>query len=123
MLRGVLSLFQREDVSAPAPPATALPAELVLAIESAEVYWRPSRADDAEAGPIVRIVGMGSWVFRDVEDAADRVARAYPDLPRNMCLRAGHLVWAQVGRRNAEARDLRAGARPDRPLTTDYMEP
>jgi len=123
MLTGLFNnLFRHDEPPAPAPPATALPSELVLAIETAEVFWRPSRANDDEAGPIVNVVGVGRWVYNTADEAADRVARAYPELPRNLCLRAAHLIYAQVGRRNAAPRNLRS-RRTDRPLTTDYTEP
>ena len=80
-----------------------LPFELVVAIEAAEVFWRPSRADDDDAMPVVRIVGIGNWVFVDIADTAGRVARAFPDLPLPHCRRAAKLIAAQIGVRNRQA--------------------
>ncbi|MCB1350043.1 MAG: hypothetical protein KDK11_15920 [Maritimibacter sp.] len=120
-LRELLSLFQGDDTPTPAPPPSALPAELVLAIETCEAYWRASRLDDGEALPIVTVAGLGSWVYRTTDDAADRVARTYPDLPRHLCARAARLIEAQIGRRNNAKRLL--GQRRKDPYPTDWMEP
>lgn len=114
-------MFQRDDAPAPAPAPSALPAELVLAIQTSEVYWRASRSDDDEAMPIVTVAGLGSWVYRTTADAADRVARTYPELPHHLCVRAARLVEAQIGRRNT-AKRLRGSRRRD-PYPTDWMEP
>lgn len=98
---------------------SALPADLVVAIDAAEVFWRPSRADDEEAGPIVRVVGLGRWVFSDLSETADRVVRAYPELPSHLCSRAAKLILAQIARRNRES----AGRRPRcwDPLWREYQ--
>lgn len=77
-----------------------LPVELVLAIESAFVYWRASREDDEDAAPIIHIATLGNWSYRDREEAVRRIERNYPELPRKHCIRAAKLIEAQIGRRN-----------------------
>lgn len=94
-----------DDMAARAP--RYLPDELVLSIDTAEVFWRPSRADDEDAAPVVRIVGVGMWCFNGIQDAAERVAKAYPDLPPAHCHRAAKLISAHIGRRNREAFERR----------------
>ncbi len=82
---------------------SALPRELMIAIEGAPVIWRPSRDDDEEAGPIVTVFGVGSWVWDGISDAQARVARSYPELSPRHCERAATLIRAQIGRRNRQA--------------------
>lgn len=77
-----------------------------MAITGAEVYWRPSRADDEDCAPIVGVVGLGNWAFTDLESAAERVERAYPELSRKLCIRAARLISNQIGRRNRGVRQL-----------------
>jgi hypothetical protein len=81
-----------------------LPAELVQAIENASVTFRaggdPEFPGAEVAMPVVKIIGLGSWRFDGINDAADRIQRRYPELSRQACRRAAKLVSRQVGARN-----------------------
>lgn len=73
-----------------------LPQELLLAIEYSHIYWRPSRMHDAEAGPLVRVEGIGTWEFNGVADAQARVSKCYPELCGRLSKRAAKLLSAKV---------------------------
>lgn len=103
MLGRLTSLFGGGSANGGPPAPSSLPRELLLAIETAQILWRPSRADDEEAGPIVMVVGVGRWVWDGVEDAAARVAKSYPELPGAHHTRAAKLIRGQIGRRNRQA--------------------
>lgn len=101
-----------------APLPSTVPHELVVAIEAADVFWRPSRSDDDEAGPVVFVVGLGRWAWTDRADAAERIARVYPELPNRLCVRAAKLIQAQIARRNRQA--LSPGRTRRDPLQRDH---
>ncbi|MBC7147669.1 MAG: hypothetical protein H5U24_20095 [Thioclava marina] len=110
MRRMIAMLFGRaHEPAADTPRAVAaderraLPRELLIAIEGASVFWRPSREDDDTAGPIVVVVGVGRWVWDGVADAQERVARSYPELAPRHCQRAARLIRGQIGLRNRQA--------------------
>ncbi len=122
MLRLLTSLFGGGSAPGWPPAPSSLPHELLLAIETAHVLWRPSRADDEEAGPIVVVVGVGRWVWDGVEDAAARVAKSYPELPAAHHTRAAKLICGQIGRRNRQAFGKRGtrGDPMDRALAREH---
>lgn len=122
MLGLLTSLFGGSSADAGPPAPSSLPQELLLAIETAHVLWRPSRADDEEAGPIVVVVGVGRWVWDGVEDAAARVAKSYPELPSAHHTRAAKLIRGQIGHRNRQAFGKRGprGDHIDRALARDH---
>jgi hypothetical protein len=89
--------------------------ELLLAIETAFIAWRPSRQGDETAGPIVRLATIGSWEWSDRLDAKNRIAAKYPELADTDCVRAAKLLEAQIGKRNLQAyRKVRSVDRRDR---------
>ncbi len=116
------SIFGSGTADGGPPASQSLPHELLLAIDTAHVLWRPSRADDEEAGPIVVVVGVGRWVWDGIEDATARVAKSYPELPGTHHTGAAKLIRAQIGRRNRQAFGKRGprGDHIDRALAADH---
>ncbi|KIC40157.1 hypothetical protein RA27_15105 [Ruegeria sp. ANG-R] len=127
--RSVLSLFtnpgdflasrnsgQRDDRVPKQLLAAVSYNELLIAIDACRVIWRPSRAGDETAGPIVRVPTIGSWTWSTRKDAKARVAAKYPDLDEKACARAAKLIEWQIGKHNL--REFRRGAAEDQ----DYRE-
>lgn len=81
-----------------------LPHELLSAIDCVWIVWRPSQAEEDNPCPIVHVVGVGSWKFDELQDASDRIGRAYPELSPQQCRRAAKLLRAQIGRRRQSPR-------------------
>ncbi|MDO6458050.1 hypothetical protein Q4494_13250 [Celeribacter halophilus] len=98
-----------EALEAATPKSETLPPDLVAAIESALVTWRhfEGNEDKDEASyssAVVRIVGLGGmWRFDGIAEAAERVAKHYPDLTPQACRRAAKMIAAEIGKRNLEA--------------------
>lgn len=90
-MKTVLGIGEHREVS-----ADALPDEIVLAIDTANVIWRPSRQDDEDAAAVVFVAGVGRWAFDGIADAASRVQKAYPDLPERHCQRAARLIASKI---------------------------
>lgn len=89
-MKAALSIGEHREAT-----ADALPDEIVLAIDTANVIWRPSRQDD-DAAAVVFVAGVGRWAFDGIDDAACRVQRANPDLPKRHCQRAARLIASKI---------------------------
>jgi len=81
--------------------------EILIAIDATQVIWRPSRAGDETAGPIVRVPTLGSWTWSTRKDAKARVAAKYPEFDEKTCARAAKLIEWQIGKQNL--REFRRG--------------
>jgi hypothetical protein len=98
-----------EALEAATPKSETLPPDLVAAIESALVTWRhfEGNEDKDEASyssAVVRVTGLGGlWRFDGIAEAAERVAKHYPDLTPQACRRAAKMIAAEIGKRNLEA--------------------
>lgn len=79
---------------------TDIPAELVAAIESAMVTPRGTGGEDDEPRMMIKIVGLGAFYWEGLQPAAERISRAYPDLPAATCRKAARLIASVVGSRN-----------------------
>lgn len=89
--------------------------ELLLAIETMTVTWRPSRQGDDISGPIVVVATLGGWTWQDRDHTKARVQAKYPELSAQECVRAAKLIEAQIGKRNLRAfRQVRSVDRFDR---------
>jgi hypothetical protein len=108
MIRALIERFRR-------PARRSIPPELLTAIELATVAER-SPADDGSPRILIRASGLGSWQWSGTTDAADRVARHFPDLPPAACRRAATLVAGRIGQ---QAKWVAEGKRPQRPRWVD----
>ena len=88
-----------------------LPRELVLIIENADVFFRSSRNEMGDPYAVVSAAYLGKWKFDGIDDAADRVSKAYPDLNRQTCIRAGKLIGVIVGRANRAGKQRKSKPR------------
>ncbi|ULB09135.1 hypothetical protein ORIO_04230 [Cereibacter azotoformans] len=97
-------------VSGDLPAGGRLPAELALAIEAANVIFRPGAGSGDDDRVYVELPGVGRWLFDGNEDAAERIGRVWGGaLSPAQLHRAARLLAAQIGRRNRE--DFARGGR------------
>lgn len=98
-----------EAIEAATPQSDTLPPELVAAIGSALVTWRhfrgdPDKGEASYSSAVLRVIGLGGmWRFDGIAEAAERVAKHYPDLTPQACRRAAKMIAAEIGKRNLDA--------------------
>jgi len=96
----MMRLFRRTppDLPAPSPVRTnQLPPDLVQAVQTASVIKRND--PDPETGEerqVVRVVGIGMFPWSGLDPAADRIARAWPEISDRAAQRAAQLLAAEL---------------------------
>lgn len=92
------------------PEQTGIPAELTAAIEAAAVTFRDFGGEDEAPRVLVKVTGLGAFYWEGLKPTAERISRAFPNLPAPTCRKAARLVADAVASRNRG--DFRRKPRP-----------
>lgn len=80
---------------------TAIPADLIAALESATITWR-TPDEDGNPRAVIRAAGLGSWTWEGLDHAAERIQR-HEGLPMPTCRKAARILAGVMAKRNRDS--------------------
>ena len=93
-----------------AETGTALPVDVLAAIEAAHVMVRSAGDEEDGARVVVRLPGQGSWIH-DNHETRERLANGFPELSEGQLERAYRFLVSRVAK---TLREVNSAAAPRR---------